>query len=159
MQELPFINYVSMIHLFSVAAWLGVVMTEVVIEVYPYKNRGFYLSTIHFHYWIDLFVELPVVLLLLGSGIALIFLDMNLDLLHILKITSGLIPVLACFAGIYIVLRRSAALKAGAKEEDLWGGSRNIVIAVLIASPFFGLSLGLGFWLARTRMLEMVAGG
>jgi hypothetical protein len=159
MQELPLINYVSMIHLFSVAAWLGVVMTELVIEVYPYRNRGLYLSTIHFHYWIDLFVELPLVLLLLGSGIVLIFLNTNLDLLHVLKIASGLIPVLACFAGIYVVLRRSAALRAGAREEDLWGGSRNIVIAVLIASPFFGLSLGLGFWLARNRLLEMLTVG
>jgi len=159
MQELPLINYVSMLHLFSVAAWLGVVMTELVIEVYPYKNRGLYLSTIHFHYWIDLFVELPLVLLLLGSGIVLIFLNTNLDLLHILKIISGLIPVLACFVGIYVVINRSRALKAGKKEEDLWGGSRNIVIAVLIASPFFAISLGLGFWLARSRMLELIKGG
>ena len=159
MQELPLINYVSMIHLFSVAAWLGVVMTELVIEVYPYKNRGLYLSTIHFHYWIDLLVELPLVLLLLGSGIVLIFLNASLDLLHILKIVTGLIPVVACFSGIYIVIRRAKALKAGKKEEDLWGGSRNIVIVVLIASPFFGLSFGLGLWLARSRLLEMVTGG
>ena len=159
MQELPLINYVSMIHLFSVAAWLGVVMTELVIEVYPYRNRELYLSTIHFHYWIDLLVELPLVLLLLGSGIALIFLKASLDLLHILKIVSGLIPVLACFAGISIVLRRSAALKAGKAVEDLRGGSRQIVIVVLVASPFFGLSLGLGVWLARSRILELISGG
>jgi hypothetical protein len=159
MQELPLINYVSMIHLFSVAAWLGVVMTELVIEVYPYKNRGLYLSTIHFHYWIDLLVELPLVLLLLGSGIVLIFLNASLDLPHILKIVTGLIPVVACFSGICIVIRRANALKAGKKVEDLWGGSRNIVIVVLIASPFFGLSFGLGLWLARSRLLEMVTGG
>lgn len=159
MQDLPLINCVSVIHLFSVAAWLGVVMTELVIEVYPYRNRGLYLSTIHFHYWIDLFVELPVVLLLLGSGIFLVFLNANLDLLHILKVVSGLIPVLACFTGIYIVIRRANALKAGKKEEDLWGGSRNIVIVVLLASPFFGLSLGLGLWLARSRLMEMLTGG
>jgi hypothetical protein len=159
MQELPLINYVSMIHLFSVAAWLGVVMTELVIEVYPYRNRGLHLSTIQFHYWIDLLVELPLVLLLLGSGIVLIFLSSSPDLLHILKIATGLIPVLACLSGIYIVIRRANALKAGKKEEDLWGRSRNIVIMVLIASPFFGLSLGLGFWLARSRLLELLTGG
>lgn len=159
MQELPLINYVSLIHLLSVGAWLGVVMTETLIEVYPYKDRGLYRSTIHFHYWIDLLVELPLVLLLLGSGIVLVFLSSSLDLLHILKIVSGLVPVLACFAGIYVVLRRSAALKAGKKEEDLWDGSRHIVIAVLIGSPFFAISLGLGFWLARGRLLELLAGG
>lgn len=158
-QELPLINYVSLIHLLSVGAWLGVVMTETLIEVYPYKDRGLYRSTIHFHYWIDLLVELPLVLLLLGSGIVLVFLSSSLDLLHILKIVSGLVPVLACFAGIYVVLRRSAALKAGKKEEDLWDGSRHIVIAVLIGSPFFAISLGLGFWLARGRLLELLAGG
>lgn len=49
-------------------------------------------------------MELPLVLLLLGSGIVLIFLSASLDLLHILKIASGLIPVLACFTGIYIVV-------------------------------------------------------
>ena len=159
MQELPLINYVSLIHLLSVGAWLGVVMTETLIEVYPYKNRGLHHSTIHFHYWIDLLVELPLVLLLLGSGIVLVFLSTSLDLLHILKIVTGLIPVVACFSGIYIVIRRANALKAGKKEEDLWGGSRNIVIVVLIASPFFGLSFGLGLWLARSRLLDMVTGG
>ncbi len=161
MQEIPLVNYVALIHLCSVAAWLGVVMTEVLIEVYPYvnKNGRAYNSTIHFHYWIDLLLELPLVLLLLGSGIVLIFLNQGLDLLHILKIGSGLVPVLACFAGIYVVLRRSAALKAGKKEEELWWGSRNIVIVVLVASPFFALSMGLGVWLARGRLLEMLAAG
>ena len=66
---------------------------------------------------------------------------------------------LACFTGIYIVLRRSAALKAGKKAEDLRGGSRNIVIVVMVASPFFGISMGLGLWLARSRLLELINGG
>ena len=48
-------------------------MTELVIEVYPYKNRGLYLSTIHFHYWIDLLVELPLVLGVIATGVALFF--------------------------------------------------------------------------------------
>ena len=159
MPELPLITYVSLIHLCSVGAWLGVVTTEVLLEVYPHKDRSLYRSTIHFHYWIDLLIELPLVLLLLGSGIVLVFLSASLDLLHVLKITSGLVPVLACLAGIYVVLRRSAALKAGKSEDDLWDGSRHIVIAVLVGAPFFTVSLGLGFWLARARLLELLAGG
>ena len=47
----------AMIHLVMLSLWGGVVATEAVIELYPFRHREQHAATIRLHYWIDILVE------------------------------------------------------------------------------------------------------
>jgi len=64
-------DILAMLHLVMLSLWGGVVATEAVIEVYPFRQRELHTATIRFHYWIDLLVELPLVLAVIATGSAL----------------------------------------------------------------------------------------
>ena len=55
-------DLLAMVHLMMLCLWGGVVATEAVIEVFPFRRRELHPAAISFHYWIDLLVELPLVL-------------------------------------------------------------------------------------------------
>ena len=62
METLPPTSLFSILHMAFLGFWGGVVATESVLEVYPYRRRELHQHTIQFHYWIDLIVELPLVI-------------------------------------------------------------------------------------------------
>ncbi|MEJ2581815.1 MAG: hypothetical protein P8127_09325 [Acidobacteriota bacterium] len=47
-------DVVAMVHLVVLALWGGVVATEAVIEILPFRRRELHSATIRFHYWISL---------------------------------------------------------------------------------------------------------
>ena len=53
------IEVVSLVHLIVLGFWGGVVATEAVIELYPFRRRAFHRQTITLHYWIDLLAGPP----------------------------------------------------------------------------------------------------
>ena len=87
--ETQIFDILAMLHLIMLSLWGGVVATEAVIEVLPFRQRELHAATIRFHYWIDLLVELPLVLAVIATGAALFFLTDEVTPLHLVKVGLG----------------------------------------------------------------------
>jgi hypothetical protein len=156
MHSLPLVNLVSIMHLTLLCLWGGVVATESVIELYPFRRRQLHQDSIRLHYWIDLLVELPLIVGVLASGIALVVLAWPLTWTHALKIAGAAVAVSANLICIVFVVRRGRALAAGAPEPELWAATRRIIICAVVGLPFAAVAAGLGFFLAYHRLLELI---
>jgi len=153
---IPTINLVSMIHLIFLSLWGGVVSAESVLELYPWRRRDLLRHTVEFHYWIDLLVELPLVGLVVASGLILSALAWPLDAAHFFKIGCAAVAIGANLVCVYLVIVRRRLMKAGATAEALWSKSRQVDLCAVIGMPFAAVAAGMGFWLAYHRLLELL---
>jgi hypothetical protein len=88
--ETQSVGVLGMAHLVVLALRGGVVATEAVVEIYPFRRRELHPAAIRFHFVIDLLVELPLVLAVVAAGIALACNAHPLRPLHLVKIGYGL---------------------------------------------------------------------
>ena len=146
---------VCVVHLTLIAFWGGVVATEAVIELYPYRCRELERQAITFHYWIDLLVELPVLCGVVGSGLVLAAMAWPLSALHWVKIAGAAGAVAANGICIVLVLRRQRMMTGGASDADLWARTRRVVLSAELGLPLGLVAAALGFWLAYQRMLSL----
>lgn len=58
-------------HLVALGLWGGIVAAEVVLELQPRRNQASHEFVARTHYWIDLIIELPVIGLVITTGVAL----------------------------------------------------------------------------------------
>ena len=149
--EAQSLDLVAMLHLMMLALWGGVVATEAVLEVLPFRQPDLHGATIRFHYWIDLLVELPLVVAVAATGIVLLVLVDPLTPLHWLKVVfaGGAVAVnLYCIA---VVVRRGRGLRLGSGDERLWKQSRIVLacFAVGLGSAAGAAVLGFRFALER----------
>ena len=126
--ETQTLDLMAMVHLIMLSLWGGVVATEAVIEIYPFYRRELHAATIRFHYWIDLLVELPLVLAVVATGISLVLLTDEITTLHLVKIGIGSVAVAINLFCIVVVVKRGRRLDRGADNGPLWRASR-IVLA------------------------------
>jgi hypothetical protein len=154
---MPATHVLGTAHLVLVALWGGVVATEAVIELYPRRHRGLHEPTIRLHYWIDLLVELPLLVAIVASGAWLVVRAWPLSVTHLVKLGCVLVPLAANLTCIALVLRRRRRLEAGEAEADLWRRTRRIYAAFAVGVPFALVAAGLGLWLASVRMAALVA--
>ncbi len=158
MKTIPLINLISMLHLIFLAIWVGVLATEAVIELYPYKMRDLHNPAIRFHYWIDLLVELPAIFGLAITGIIMLILAEQITLLHVIKITIAVLVISVQLYCIFIVLKRAHVLKSGGSEEILWQESGTVIKSFVIGFPLGVIVALIGFWLGYHRMLDLISG-
>ncbi len=145
-------NLVAMAHLVVLSLWGGVVATEAVIEVSPFRTRSLHPAAIRFHYWIDLLVELPLVLAVVTTGITLVLSVDRLTALHLVKLGFGAAAVVVNLFCIVIVVRRGKRMERHADEESLWRSSR-LVLACFIAGLLCAAAAAtLGFRFALERI-------
>lgn len=156
MNLIPAVNIVAVFHLASVAALVGIILTETVIELLPLLQKDLHRSTIRFHVWIDLCLELPVALVVIGTGVAMAFLVDNLTTLHIIKIGCASGALLLGLTCILRVLRRNILLKNGEPEEVLEKKSRLIHATAALIYLLMITSLVIGAWLAYNRVLNSI---
>lgn len=110
MPLLPFL------HLLFIGTWFGCVLVETVLEVSAYKNPNLKNTVAKFHYWIDIFVEMPAFMGVLVTG--LLMLDFSkMSALYAVKITTGLIPIIINIYCFIAVILRVRAVDAGNKDE------------------------------------------
>jgi len=157
MRQLPLINLVSMAHLVVLCLWGGVVATESVLELYPYRRKVLHEHSIRYHFWIDLLVELPLILVVLATGVTLAALAWPLSGKHVLMILCALIAVTANLVCIALVIRRKLVLDRGVPEPELWHATRNIVMCAVVGMPFAAVAATLGFWLAYHRLSNLLS--
>jgi hypothetical protein len=157
MKALPMVNVVSMFHLIFLSLWGGVVATEAVLELYPYRRKILHEHSIRYHFWIDLLVELPLILAVLASGLTLAILAWPLSWLHFAKISFALIAITANLTCIVFVLQRKKLLDNKASEAELLASTRRIVMCAVVGMPFAALAAGAGFFLAYHRLLNLLS--
>jgi len=156
MESLPLINLVSIIHLVFLSLWGGVVATEAVLELYSYRKKEMHDNAIRYHFWIDLLVELPLVLAVIATGLFLAVLAWPISALHLLKIVCAMVAVSANLVCIVLVIQRGRSLNQGAGETELWKQTRRIVRCAVVGLPFAAVAAGAGFWLAYHRLLDLL---
>lgn len=150
------VNLVSMVHLILLGLWGGVVATEAVLELYPFRRSELHEHSIRYHYWIDLLVELPLVIGVVASGLVLVTLTWPLGLWAVVKILCAGVAVGANVVCIVLVLRRYASLKAGKGESVLRSETRRILTTAAVGLPFAAAAAILGFWLGYHRLAALL---
>lgn len=92
-------------HLALVAAWVGVVLCESVLEVRGLRRPDLRAAAVEIHYWIDLLVELPLLCGVLATGLLLLA-GRALDARLAVKIAGAALALAANFACVAIVVAR-----------------------------------------------------
>ena len=160
MRSIPLINIIAVIHLYFIASLATCGLIEIVMEYYSlFFNRKFHHCAIRMHHWIDTFVEIPMFVGAVASGITMAFLVETLSFLHFVKIGAVI-----CAAIVYIIcfratFRRSRMLDENQPEEALISATKKMMVRnAVIAGIFTAIAVSLGFWLAYHRVLESIYG-
>jgi len=130
-------------HLILLALWAGVVAAELVLEDLGRRNRELRAPAARIHLWIDLLVELPLVLGVLASGVVLAALRWPLSPVHWAKIALAAVAIVANLICIALVIRRH--------RRQAHGLTRRLIPLVAVGLPAALLAAGLGFALAAQR--------
>jgi hypothetical protein len=131
-------------HLVVLGMWLGVVITEVLFE-FAGSDADSLRAAARFHYNVDKFGELPILILVLVTGTILTVRAWPLTPLHVVKIAASLIAVGSALICVLWVFRRR-------RIEDvnlLLGFRRRIWTLAAIAAVFATPALYLGLMYFR----------
>jgi len=145
------LNALSLVHLVCLSLWGGLVVTESVIELAPFRKPELHGPAIEFHYWIDLLVEGPLLAAVMASGLTLA-LSTDLTALHAVKIALGGTAIAVNAACLAVVVHRRRLLARGAPEDTLWTQSRRVLLAFAVGLPAALAAAVLGFTLAAARL-------
>lgn len=131
-------------HLFLVALWGGVVLAELVLEALAWARRLELRPVAEAHYFIDLFVEIPLLVAVVTTGVVLALKHPALSPWHWVKFAMAAAALLDNVVCVVWVRRRHHA--ATDSERDHWHNR--------IRMTFAGIPLGiaaatLGLWLAH----------
>ena len=145
-------NLVAMIHLVVLSMWGGIVATEAVVELLPFRRRELHAAAIRYHYWIDLLVELPMVLAVIGTGATLLVLRQSVTPLLMVKVFLGGAAVLVNLFCITVVVRRGRGLERSTDEASLWRASRTVLACFAVGLLCAAGAAVLGFRFALDRL-------
>jgi hypothetical protein len=127
-------------HLIVLAMWLGVVITEVLFE-FASSDADSLRAAARFHYNVDKFGELPILLAVLVTGTILAVRAWPLTPLHVIKIAASLVAVGAALICVLWVFRRRHI-----EDMNLLLGFRRRIwtlaaVAAIFATPALYLGL------------------
>lgn len=142
----------AMIHLVVLSLWGGVVATEAVLELYPFRHPELHAATIRLHYWIDLLVEAPLVLAVTATGTALLLSIQEVTALHLVKVGFAGAAIAVNVFCIAVVVRRGRRLDRGGEEESLWRASRIVLSCFALGLGCAAVAATLGFRFALERL-------
>jgi hypothetical protein len=128
------------VHLIVLAMWLGVVITEVLFE-FAGSDAHSLRAAARFHYNVDKFGELPILLAVLVSGVWLTIRAWPLTPLHVLKVATSLLAVGASLVCVLWVFQRR-----GIEDVNVLLGFRRRIwtlaaLAAILATPALYLGM------------------
>lgn len=129
-----------LLHLILIAAWAGLVLTEGVIELAASDELGLRAAA-RLHYWIDMLLELPLLVAIAATGVALAARAWPLTSLHWVKIGAAAVALAANFACVAVVVRRHR--RAGDVAE-LRRSGRLVRLTAAVGVPFGVVAVYLG---------------
>ncbi len=156
MGGIPIVHSVSLVHLCLVAAFLALYACEVVVEA-SHQRDELHPIAIRIHYLLDIFVEIPLVLGILVSGVVLALLVEEITTPHVWLIACGTVVVLACLFVFWKFVRtRNRLLEKETIDHEELVGIRNRlgIFSFIVLNPALLVALIVGFWLAHQRALE-----
>ena len=124
-------------HLLALGVWAGLVAAELMIEVGGARQPALRGAVARLHHLIDVYVEAPVLVAVVGTGTVLLTRTAP-DALLWTKVALGLGAVGANAACVVVVVRRGRAAAAGAADETVAPLTRWV-----FRSAFVGVPLGL----------------
>jgi hypothetical protein len=138
---------ILLLHIFATAFWFGLIAVETVVELQAgRRSHEADYDIAHYHYLIDTRLEIPTLIVVLVTGLAL-FDPAQFAGLYAVKIVCGLIAVAANIICVVPVLLRERAAQRG-DHAAVITYSRQIVMTI-IAAPAALAALAIGmFWLA-----------
>jgi hypothetical protein len=145
-------HLLPVVHLGLLCFWGGIVATEAVIELHPFRHPDQHPASIRLHYWIDLLVELPAVLLVLASGVLLLTRLPQIGPLHIIKVGFAAAAITVNLFCIWVVVRRGRDLERNGADERLWRASKIVLGCFGVGLLCAAVAAGLGFYLASLRL-------
>lgn len=127
-------------HLIVLAMWLGVVITEVLFE-FAASDAESLRAAARFHYKVDKYGELPILVAVLVTGTILAVRARPLTPLHFIKIAASLVAVGAALICVWWVFRRR-----GIEDVNVLLGFRRRIwslaaVAAVFATPALYLGL------------------
>jgi hypothetical protein len=144
-----------MMHLVFLCLWAGVVAAESVMELLPLRKKEMLKPVTIFHYYIDLFVELPIIMMVALTGLVTL-LQVEVGLLHVVKIAAGCGAIIANLFCIWKVVERYRLLQAGATDDVLHKQHTTIIMSAVLGMPLAAAAAGLGFWLASKAFAALL---
>jgi len=142
-------------HLVLLSIWGGIVVTEGVLELLPFLKKDLLKPTVIFHYYIDIMLELPIILLVLTTGIINLFF-VPITSLQVIKVSAAAVAITANLYCIVLVIGRYRSLQAGAANRILAEKHQRILRCAAIGLPFAAVAAVLGFYIAM-RLLQQAA--
>ena len=130
----------SLTHLISLCLWGGLVLGEIVLELAP-RDAGERRAAARFHHLIDLAVEIPLLAVVVASGVLLAIRAWPLSPLHDLKIAAALIAIGANAVCVGLVVARRRRLDDPAALASY---RRRIAVTVAVGLPCGLLAFILG---------------
>lgn len=123
-----------MLHIFAAGLWIGCAAAEVVLETFRRRQPDeMARPVIVMHYYIDLFVEGPAILLALGTGIYLAE-QAPLASWALIKLVAASIAAGANLVSIWVIVLRKRASDAGDSAE-LDAVERRFTVLTVVAVP------------------------
>jgi hypothetical protein len=132
------------VHLTSVGLWLGCVLTEALFErALLGHGRDKELILARLHKQVDLFVEIPAIVLVLLTGVALLTTAPAHSLLHV-KIGFALLAIVANAYCVHLVFRREQFASSGQWDEfDAADNAQHKFGAIVLLGILMALTLGM----------------
>jgi hypothetical protein len=137
---------VATLHLCAVAFWFGVVGAEFIIERSRSENKPHGYAVARNHYWIDLLLEMPAVVMVLTTGFVMLG-NATMSPALLVKIIAGLIAVSSNAVCVLPVALRKKAADSG-NHADVIRYSRAIDRISLLGIPAGVIALAGGLILA-----------
>lgn len=130
------------LHIVALSFWIGVVGAEFVIERSRSESKQHGFSVANNHFWIDVLLEIPAVLVVLTTGVLMLW---NMELTPLLAVKAGLgafaaVSNLICI--VPVTLRRRAANRG--QLADVRRHSKTIDVISLLGIPAAAVALLLG---------------
>lgn len=133
-----------LVHLFALGMWAGCVLVEVLLELVPKRTDKDALDIARYHFYIDMFIEIPLLLIILASGFYMLQSE-HLTGLFLIKILLGLTAIGAnVYCAVVVVLRHRAGARGDVARVT---GLTRAVFASVAATPagLAALAIGLHF--------------
>ncbi len=122
----------ALLHVVAVFVWFGVVAAEVSIELRARDDDGMRRAASE-HYWIDAVVEVPLLALVLGTGLLLTARAWPLDAMRVAMVVTGTVAVAANVACVGFVVARE---RGKADPTALRLNRRRVFACGILGAPF-----------------------
>jgi len=143
-------------HLAAIAAWAGLVAAEIIIEIGGRFSQRLQYATARLHYWSDVYIEIPLLFVVVFTG-AVLLVGTQPDALLWTKVVCGLGAVGANAACVVVVFRRNRIALAAYGTQGAVAGETVVVMTNLsrwvFRTAFVGFPLAVvALWIGGYRV-------